>query len=90
LPVGTLTDLDLVTRTASLGRDISQLRAKDLIDYRPVTIEWHSDDSDLIDAAILMRRIKARHAIVTQSGIPVGVVSFGALTRYALEDKSPI
>ncbi|MDR3691595.1 MAG: CBS domain-containing protein [Fimbriimonas sp.] len=86
MPVGTLSDRDLVSRAAALGRDLSKLRAKDLIDRQPVTIEWQSDDSDLMDAFILMCRSKAKHAVVMRSGIPFGVVSFSALTRHILVD----
>ncbi len=86
LAAGTLTAHDLVIRAVALGRDLSKVRARDLLDRPPVTVEWPSNDSDLLDAAILMSRTKAKHAIVTHSGVPIGVESFNALTRYTLDD----
>jgi signal-transduction protein with cAMP-binding, CBS, and nucleotidyltransferase domain len=83
-PVGTVSDHEIVTRAVALGRDLSRFRAKHVMEPKPVTLEWLADDSDLVDAAILMRRTKARHAIVTQNGKPIGIVSFNALTRCEL------
>ncbi len=86
LPVGTISDHELVTRAVALGRDMSKYRASHVMEPKPIMVDWQSDDSDLIDAAILMRRTRARHAIVTRSGAPVGVVSLHDLTQYNLGD----
>ena len=80
-PIGTITDHDLLKSAISLGRDLSKFRAKHVMELRPITIEWNSDSSDLIDAAIVMRRNHARNAIVMRGGIPVGIVSFSALCK---------
>ncbi len=80
LPAGTITNHDFVKGATALGMDLANLRARDVMEEGPVILEWHSDYSDLIDAAILMRRVRARHAIVTRGGDPVGVVSFSALS----------
>ena len=84
--VGTVTKDVLEARVLALGRDISSLKAKHVMEHRPITIEWLSDDSDLIDTAILMRRNRTSNAIVIRGGLPVGVVSYGALSRYNLGD----
>jgi signal-transduction protein with cAMP-binding, CBS, and nucleotidyltransferase domain len=82
--VGTITKDNMASHARAEGRDLSSYKANQVMEHGPVVVEWQSDDSELIDAAILMRRTKARHAIVTRSGIPVGVVSFTALSQYNL------
>lgn len=77
--IGTITVEDLVNRAISRGKDLSKFQAKHVMERRPFIIDWPSDDSDLIDAAILMRREKVGNAIVTKEGIPCGFLSRGAL-----------
>ena len=80
-PVGTISDVDIAIRAEGLGFALSDLRATEVIGQRPVLVEWQSDDSDLIDAAILMRRNESRHAVVMRDGAPFAVLSFAALAR---------
>ena len=84
IAVGTITDRELVTRAVALGRDLSKYKAKHVMERQPVTVEWSADDSDLIDATILMRRKKALNAIVIRGGLPVGVISIGSLSRHGI------
>jgi signal-transduction protein with cAMP-binding, CBS, and nucleotidyltransferase domain len=85
--VGTITDRDMVIRAIALGRDLSKCRAKHVMEARPVTIDWQSDDSTVIEAANLMRRHKIQRAIVTRDGLPAGVVSLRALGQLALAES---
>jgi len=82
--VGTITHHDLLTKTTALGHDLANARAKHVMSYRPTIIELSVDDSDLIDAAITMQRNNAHYAIVTSSGVPIGVISYGVLMHYNL------
>ena len=82
--IGTITTHDLLTKAVALGHDLSMVRAKHVMTYRPTTIELPADDSDLIDAAINMQRNNAHYAIVTSGGAPIGVISYGVLMHYNL------
>ena len=85
-PVGTISRYDLQTDAIALGHDLSRFSAKHIMRRRPITIEWPTDDLNLIDAAINMQRSQALHAVVTKNGVPAGLISYGALMRYNLND----
>ena len=76
-PLGTLTDRDIVLRVVAEGKDAS---TKVESAMSPDVVACAAD-TDIEQAADLMRRHKIRRLMATENGALVGIVSLGDIAR---------
>lgn len=78
MPVGIVSERDIVRCLAVKGADVMQLVAKDVMTAPVITIR---PDESLCDAMELMTDRRIRHLPVVESGALVGIVSIGDLVK---------
>lgn len=82
-PIGTLTDRDIVVRLVAAGKDCSAAKVDAAMTSKVVTCDV---DTDVDEAARLMRDHKVRRVLVTDGGRLAGVASLGDLARHSSDD----
>lgn len=81
LPIGIITDRDIVTRSMAAGRDPMGLTARDCMTSPPVTIP---EDARLHECVELLELGQIRRAIVVDaSGVCSGIVAQADIARHA-------
>lgn len=86
VPVGIITDRDLVVRSVALGRNPLEMTAGDVLTDSPVTV--HPEDS-VEDCAAAMRGYKLRRIVVVDgSGRVRGLVVQAQIARYLPREES--
>jgi CBS domain-containing protein len=78
LPVGIVSERDIVRCLATKGRAVLELQARDVMTAPVITIR---PDESLCDAMELMTDRRIRHLPVVDSGVLVGIVSIGDLVK---------
>lgn len=81
-PVGILTDRDIVLRVVAEGKDPSEpVRTAMTPDVVACTV-----DTDVTEAAKLMREHKVRRVVATENGALVGIASMGDVARHTKDE----
>ncbi|HVL98057.1 MAG TPA: CBS domain-containing protein [Egibacteraceae bacterium] len=82
---GIVTDRDITIRAVAEGRDPSTLKLEEIASEDLVTVE---PDTDITEAARIMRERAIRRLPVTEGGKPVGIVSIGDLAIERDDDSA--
>ncbi len=86
MPIGMVTDRDIVVRTIADGLNPLVLTARDCMTTPAVTV---SDDEDLGNVVDLLERRQIRRAIVVdQTGAVCGIVALADIATHASKRKS--
>ena len=84
-PVGVITDRDIACRAVAQDRDIVQLKAKDCMTPKPVTVKR---DTELDEVVRLMEKHQIRRVpVVDDNGLLCGIVAQADIARKA-QDKT--
>lgn len=84
--VGMVTDRDITVRALADGRDVSQLKAKDVMTKGVVSC--HETDSPAAASRLMQERRIRRLPVVDASDKLVGMISLGDLTHAMSEELS--
>ncbi len=86
MPVGMVTDRDIVVRTIADGLDPLTLTARDCMTTPAVTVSEEQDLGDVVD--LLERRQIRRAIVVDETGAISGVVSLADIAAHASKRKA--
>ena len=79
--VGMVTDRDITLRAVALGKDISKLKARDVMSKG---IFWCRDSEDVEEAAHMMESKKVRRLpVIDENKRMVGIISIGDISQAA-------
>jgi len=88
VPVGLLTDRDIVTAVVAKAADADTLRVEDVMTPDPLTARQHDS---ILDVLALMRRKSVRRIPVTgDKGVLVGVVTIDDVLQTVAEEMKAI
>jgi CBS domain-containing protein len=80
IPVGVLTDRDIVVEVLAAGLDYRTVTVADVMSREPATVR---EDDDIVDALRIMRTYGVRRLpVVTQSGTLAGIVAIDDLLEF--------
>lgn len=86
LPVGLVTDRDIVVRSVADGRSSIEVTARDCMTTPAVTVSENQDLSDVVD--LLERRQIRRVMVVDETGALSGILSLADVATHASKRKA--